>query len=207
MEEVKSLLENYKGQLYDLCYIILESYPDNQETVFEYVCKNFMGAPQQDDQTNSEPIISKEDVDQLSGLCVSIVNVTLSLAISLCAKGELLANNFYKYLWTSYSSVFPNLKGRALCMFYTIRDVRVPYRALGCPLSMTNAQYNERVIKNAAILEDIYYIVCTRYAQRTEWASMFLRCLDRVESFEDKCVILSEGTRMLEQVQGQMPMK
>ena len=207
MEEIKYLLENYKGQLYDLCYIILESHPDNQEAVFEYMCKNFKVAPPQDSQTDTEPKISQEDVEQLGVLCAGIVNMVLSIAISLCAKGELLAENFYKHLWVSYSSVFPKLKERALCMFYTIRDVRVPYRALGCPLSMTNAQYHELVIKNAAILEDINYIVSTRYTQRTEWASLFLKCLDRVKAFEDKCVILSEGTRMLEQLQRQIPMQ
>lgn len=53
----------------------------------------------------------------------------------------------------------------------------------------------------------ILYIVSTRYTQRTEWASLFLKCLDRVKAFEDKCVILSEGTRMLEQLQKQIPMQ
>lgn len=195
MEELKKLMENYSGATYDFCYDVLQKYGDKEE-VFEYVCSNFLGKPQ-NGTIQTGTYFTELEIDEYKAIYGDLVDGFLHSTIKKCNVGLIDSRNFYKSLWEVYCSNFKTSKEKAFAFYYTIIDPMIPYQFLGKPVSMSNDKFKELTEKNREIINKIKYIEKSQYSQRTERASLLLNCLETADSFEDKTVILAHGISLL----------
>lgn len=195
MEEIKNLMDNFKGETYDFCFEILKRYGERPE-IFEYVCKNYKRKP----KNGTIPVdqyFSKTEIDEYKSVYGDTVNGLLNSNIKKCNFGLIEPNNFYTSLWDSFCANFASLKERAFAFYYTIIDATIPYQYLGKPISMSNERFKEIIDKNEASINKIKYIAKSGYTQRTEEASLLLNCLEELEDFESKVVVLAQGMSLL----------
>ena len=197
MDELKSLLDNFKGEIYNLCYEILASSED-QVVAFEYVCKNFLKFPE-NGTIQIKEYFSKDEFDEYKSIYGETVKGLLNTNIKKCNLGVIAVEDFYKSLWEMYCTMFPTEKGKAFAFCYTIRSKSIPYQYVGKPLSMSNEQFKMLTEKNEASIDKIKYIYMSRYGQRTERASLLLNCINEIEDFESKVVVLAHALTILGQ--------
>lgn len=195
MEEIKNLIENFDGEIYDFCFEIMKMYGENAE-VFEYVCKNYSGRP----KNGTLPVgqhFSKTEIDQYESVYGDTVNGLLNGNIKKCNFGLIAPDDFYRTLWNAFCTNFSTTKERAFAFYYTIIDATIPYQYLGKPISMSNERFKELLDQNKTSIDKIEYIAKSGYSQRTERASLLLNCLNEIEDFESKIVVLAQGMLLL----------
>lgn len=191
MEEIRKLLNNFSGEIYDLCFEILKSFGDDSK-VFEYVCKNFTHPPENKTSVITK-YFSKSEIDEFESIYGDTINALLNSTIKKCNLSLIPEEDFYSSLWRALSANFPGEKEKAFAFYYTLIDATIPYQFLGKPISMSNERFEEVIQKNEANIEKIKYIVKCGYTQRTERASLLLNCLDQIEDFESKTVVLAQA--------------
>ncbi|MBQ4517684.1 MAG: hypothetical protein II997_03755 [Clostridia bacterium] len=197
MEEIKKLLDTFDGELYNLCYELLEKYEKSQE-IFEFVCKNYDASDEdnpivEDDSLSIKEYFTEDEIEEYESIYGDIVDGLLYSNIKKCNLGLIEEKNFYKTLWESYCTNFSTIKERAFAFFYTIIDNSIPYVYLGKPLSMSDQRFKDLLDKNKANIEKIKFILKSSYSQRTERASLLLNCLNEIDDYESKVVVLSKA--------------
>lgn len=197
MDRIKSLLDDFKGEIYNLCYEILATSED-QAAVFEYVCKNFLKYPK-NGTIQIKEYFSEDEFEEYESIYGDTVKGLLNTNIKKCNSGAIAVEDFYKSLWEMYCTMFPTEKGRAFAFCYTVRSKSIPYQYIGKPLSMSNEQFRTLTEKNEAYINKIKYINISRYGQRTERASLLLNCINEIEDFESKVVVLAHALSILGQ--------
>lgn len=197
MDEIKRLLDNFTGEIYNLCYEILIT-SENQVAAFEYVCKNLFEYPK-NGTIQVKEYFSEEELEEYESIYGDTIKGLLNANIKKCDFGIVVAEDFYKSLWEIYCTVFPTEKGRAFAFYYTIRSKSIPYQYIGKPLSMSNEQFRTLTEQNKTSIDKIKYIKASRYGQRTERASLLLNCLNEIEDFDSKVVVLAHALSILEQ--------
>ena len=189
MDSIKKLLDTYHGKTYDLCFEIIEKFGDNP-SVFEFVCENFNSRSQE--KTYEIPAhFSESDIEYFESIYGDTVNVLLTQTIKQCNAGLIKPEDFYTSLWESYKNNFISIEEKAFALYYTIIDVMIPYHYLGKALSMSNSRFQELLAENKESIEKLKYIKESKFKQYTERASLILNCLDAIQDFESKAVILS----------------
>lgn len=197
MEELKKLLKNFNGEVYNLCYEILVASKD-QVAAFEYVCKNLLEYPK-NGTIQVKEYFSEVEFEEYETIYGDMVKGLLNTNIKKCNFGVIAVEEFYKSLWESYCTMFPTEKGKAYAFYYTVSSKSIPYQYLGKPLSMSNAQFQVLTEQNKASIDKIKYIDRSRYGQRTERASLLLNCINEIEDFESKVVVLAHALSILSQ--------
>lgn len=194
MEKIKNLIDNYQGELYNLCYEIISTAEDLPK-VFEFVCTYYSSPP----ENGTIPIneyITKDEIAEYKSILGDIVDGLLNSTIKKCNLGILNPEVFYATLWNNYCTIFSSTKEQAFAFYYTIIDTSIPYLYLGKPLSMENEKYKELIDKNTVHIDKIKYIAKCNYNQHTERASLLLNCLNEVEDFESKTVVLAQAIKI-----------
>ena len=197
MDELKELLESFDGKIYDLCYEVLVC-SKNQDVAFEFVCKNLFRYPE-NRKIKIKEYFSEEEIEEYESIYGDTVKGLLNTNIKKCNFGVIDAENFYKDLWEAYCVMFPTEKGKAFAFAYTLQSEVIPYQYLGKPLSMGNEQFKELTEKNKANIDKIRYIRNSQYTQRTERASLLLDCINGIEDYESKVVVLAHALSLLGQ--------
>lgn len=195
MEEIKNFIENFDGETYDFCFEIMQRYGDNLE-VFEYVCKNYLGHP----KNGTLPVghhFSKAEIEEYTSIYGNTVDGLLNSNIKKCNLGLIEQKDFYRSLWDALCTNFASQKEKAFAFYYIIIDATIPYQYLGKPISMSNERFKEIIEKNKTTIDKIKYIAKSGYTQRTEEASLLLNCLEEIEDFESKVVVLVQGMMLL----------
>lgn len=188
MKAIKDLLDTFRGETYNLCYEILTQTTD-EEKAFEFVCKNYR-TRSREETLEIQEYFSEAEIEELESAYGDTVNGLLNSTIKKCNLGIINYADFYKVLWDSYCLNFPGVKERAFAFYYTIIDVTIPYQYLGKPINMSKDRFQELVNKNKANFDKVMYIKNSNYSQRTEEVSLLLNCLDSIEDFESKIVVL-----------------
>lgn len=191
MEDIKCLLDSFKGETYNLCYKLLID-ADDRSVIFEFVCKNYTSRPK-NGTIQIEEFFSKEEIEQYESLHGDTVNGLLSSTIKKCNLGIISPDAFYRSLWNSFELNFTDNKELAFAFYYTIIDSNIPYMYLGKPVSMSNERFHEIVEANSSSIKKVDYIIRSGYSQRTEKASLLLNCLDEIEDFDSKAVVLAQA--------------
>lgn len=191
MEKIRELLDNFSGEIYDLCFEILKNFGDDSK-VFEYVCKNFTHPPENETVVITKHF-SKSEIDEFESIYGDTINALLNSTIKKCNLNLIPKEDFYTSLWSVLSANFPGEKEKAFAFYYTLIDATIPYQYLGKPISMSNERFEEIVEKNEANIDKVKYIVKCGYTQRTERASLLLNCLDQIEDFESRTVVLAQA--------------
>ena len=191
MLEITKLLEAFDGELYDLCFELIEK-SDNKVEAFEYTCRNLLELPQ-NKEIEIKQYFSSEEIVEYKSLYSDSVDGILNSVIKRCDYGLAKPEEFYQILWRSYCSIFSSDKELAFAFYYTLIDKRIPYQYLGKPLSMENKRFMELIEANQENLQKIEYIRMSGYKQRTETASLLLHCLDGITDYESKVVVLAQA--------------
>lgn len=194
MEEVLKLIKQYDGEIYNLCYKILKENKQHIE-VFQYVCENLLEKPE-NPQIKIEEYFTKEELDEYESMYGDIVNGLIKSTIKRCDYGIIKPEDFYKNLWEGYTVNMLSLKELAFAFYYTIIDKKIPYIFIGKPLSMEQAKFREVIKENRDHLKKIEYIFNSSYQQKTEIASLILQCIDSVDDYESKVVVLARALDM-----------
>ena len=202
MIEMKELISKFDGNPYDLCYELLVKYPNETET-FEKVCKTY--SPDHDRTIPIPSHFTLTEIQEYESLHGDMVNGLLYSTIKKCNLGYIAPVDFYNSLWQSICHNLTTLKEKAFAMYYTIIDKMIPYHYLGKPLSMTNEQYKDILQNNEMYIDRIKYIAKSNYSQRTEKASLLLNCLNEIENYEVKVVVLSQAITILGQSRDSRP--
>lgn len=200
MEEIRTLIDNFDGKIYDVCYEILKKYGETAE-IFEYVCKNFLGLPEKA-EISVDQYFTETEIEQYTSAYGDTVNGLLNSCIKKCNLGLLEPQNFYASLWNTFCTNFSTTKERAFALYYTVIGAAVPYQFLGKPISMSNERFREILKKNEVSIKKILYIKQSRYIQRTEEASLLLNCIEEIEDYESKVVVLAQGISLLHKESG-----
>lgn len=191
MEDVLKLIKQYDGEIYDLCYKILKENEQHIE-VFQYVCENLLEKPE-NPQIKIDRYFTKEELDEYESMYGDIVNALIGSTIKKCDYGIVKPEDFYKNLWEGYSANLSSLKELAFAFYYTIIDKKIPYIFIGKPLSMEQTKYKEVIKRNQDYLKKIEYIFNLPYKQKTETASLILQCIDNVDDYEGKVIVLARA--------------
>ena len=78
MEKISEKINNFNGELYDLCYELLEE--EDIASVFEYVCKNFSGVTKSKEPA-AQLYFSKAEIEQYKSVYGDIVDGLLNSTI------------------------------------------------------------------------------------------------------------------------------
>lgn len=191
MKEVLKLIKQYDGEIYNLCYKILKENKQHIE-VFQYVCENLLEKPE-NPQIKIEEYFTKEEIAEYESMYGDIVNGLIRSTIKRCDYGIIKPEDFYKNLWEGYVANMLSLKELAFAFYYTIIDKKIPYIYIGKPLSMESTKFKEVIKANRDHLKKIEYIFNSSYRQKTEIASLILQCIDNVDDYESKVVVLSRA--------------
>ena len=191
MDELKRLLDNFIGEVYNLCYEIIVDSKD-QVAAFEYVCKNLLEYPK-NGTIHIKEYFSEDEFEEYESIYGDTIKGLLNTNIKKCNFGVISVEDFYKSLWESYCTMFPTEKGKAYAFYYTVSSKSIPYQYLGKPLSMSNDQFRALTEQNKASIDKLKYIDRSRYGQRTERASLLLNCINEIEDFESKIVVLAHA--------------
>lgn len=194
MEKIMELVNNFDGEIYDLCYELLND--GESVAIFECVCKNF-SMRTKERSIVIESHFSDTEIEEFESIYGDIVNGLLNMTVKKCNFGLIDPNDFYKSLWSSFCDNFSTQKELAFAFYYTLIDRIIPYQYLGKPISMSNAQFKEIIEKNKESIEKIKYIAKSQYSQRTEDASLLLNCLNEIDDFESKTVVLAQAILLL----------
>ncbi len=189
MKEIQDLLDTYKGKTYNFCFEILKQ-TENEKAAFEFLCKNFQSSPKEGTR-DIEEYFSESEIEEFKAAYGDTVNGLLNSTIKKCNLGLINADDFYGILWDTYCLNFSNIKEKAFAIYYTIIDATIPYQYLGKPVSMGNERFHELLKENKSHIDKIMYIKRSNYSQRTEEASLLLNCLNDIEDFESKVVVLA----------------
>lgn len=195
MKNLNELLTNFTGEIYDLCFEILKLFGDDIN-VFEFVCKTFTNRPQ-NGTIAIENHFSRDEIAEYESVYGDTIDGLLNSTIKKCNLGFIPAENFYKSLWSALCTNFPALKEKAFAFYYVLIDATIPYQYLGKPVSMSNERFRELVKKNKKSIDKIKYIMISGYTQRTERASLLLNCLNEIDDFESKTVVLAQAIPLL----------
>jgi hypothetical protein len=194
MEDVLKLIKQYDGEIYNLCYKILKENKQHIE-VFQYVCENLLAKPE-NPQIKIEEYFTKEELEEYESMYGDIVNGLIRSTIKRCDYGIIRPEDFYKNLWEGYAVNMLSLKELAFAFYYTIIDKKIPYIHIGKPLSMEQDKFKEVIKENRNHLKKIEYIFNSSYQQKTEIASLILQCIDNIDDYESKVVVLVKALDM-----------
>ena len=195
MEIIKNLIENFRGEIYDLCFEILKN-ASKQEEVFEYTCKNLLEKPQ-NGTVDIQKYFTQEERDSYESLYGSTVDALIKTSMKKCNLGIVSEDLFYFDLWQSFCKNFTTDKELAFAFYYTVIDKAIPYQYLGKTISMSNDRFRKLSEENMLFIEKIKYIKRNHLTQRTEDASLILNCLDEIEDREAKVVVLVHAISIL----------
>lgn len=193
MDKIEFLMNTFRGETYNFCFEVLKL-ADDEAKAFEFVCKNYDERDKKED-TSIEAYFSEEEIEEYESVHGDIVNGLLNSTIKKCNLGMIPEADFYVSLWRSFCAVFTLPKEKAFAFYYTLIDAMIPYQYLGKPISMNNERFKELVKKNDPIIQKIKYIQRSNYSQLTERASLLLNCLEEVEDWESKTVVLAQAIK------------
>ena len=189
MTDIKELLKTFNGEIYDLCYKLIEENGNILE-VFQYTCENLLTVPEKREIV-IEKYFSSSEINEYESVFGDSVNGILNSTIKKCDYGLIQPEGFYSALWQGYCTNFESIKERAFAFYYTLIDSKIPYLYLGKPLNMDNDGFKVLLEKNKQSIKKIEYISKAGLKQKTEKVSLVLHCLDEIEEFESKVVVLA----------------
>lgn len=104
--------------------------------------------------------------------------------------------DFYKKLWTyiSASPSLPTLKARVFALYSCVSDIRLPYYPIDrtTALKMSLEDFEKHTVAlGDEMLGRMQYLLCTAFETRPEQASLLLREMDSLDSFEARTVYLT----------------
>ena len=186
---VKQLITHFDGQLYNLCYKIVDESEDLQRD-FQYIWKKKKKSPEEK-TIKIDEYISEEEHELTLKIYNEKIEGILSEVINKVNYGIISPSNFYLELYNKLIENFKDKKQLAIAFERIIRDSRIPFVYLGRPLSMSGDDFKKCLEKNRDNINKIFYILKSGYSQKTEEASVLFNFIDSIKDYNDKVVVFA----------------
>lgn len=207
MEEKELRIEKIKAKIYgafstcsqtdvnfalQILELIQKQEKDIQSKLVQYVCE-LWATIESSKEVEVPEIISKAQYDKLVSLYGEMVDASL---VSYTKKGILEGwdrEQFYSHLWNFISTniMWSSTVEKAFALYYIAIDERTPYYNVGIGLKMSSDDYSKIQDEIFEAVREFRFIIALKFSQRTEEASLILNLLNRMDTEEQKVVLLS----------------
>lgn len=193
-EKIINILNTYIGEDIDLCYYVFDilkkdSNPElGLETFFESVLTK--------KSDKSVPLNNNFQIEELRQWEQMYTRYINELLTTLVKKGHIENWNkkmFYLSLWNVINNnlFFENQKLKSFAIFKCAQNGLIPYVQIDTPLTMENEKFIKIINSNSETIKNIRHILAFNFTQKTEMASLILKEILNIKSFEEQTVILA----------------
>ena len=194
-KDVKELLCSYRGELIDCCLyfynrIKQESY-EHQVSCFQVLCEEY-GSVKSNETVILEKAIRKSELDILTDQYGEYVNEVLNSLLKKSYNNGYRSREFYHNLWAAFinGGIITSEKEYAFAIYYVIIDRKIPYFVLEQGLRMDNQMFENYMIEIREVVAKLRFILNHGFAQKTEEASLIVRELTKLETFEEQVIAM-----------------
>ncbi len=180
---------NFALQILEL---ILEQNKEIQSKLVQYVCE-LWATVKSSKEIDVPEKISKAKYEKMKSLYGETVNAAL---LAYTRKGLLEGwdrEQFYSHLWEFISTniMWSSIEEKAFALYYIVIDARTPYYNVGIGLKMSGDDYAKLQDEIFEAVREFRFIIALDFSQRTEEASLVLNVINRMNTEEQKIVLLS----------------
>lgn len=163
-----------------------------QSQLIQFVCE-IWGTIRSSKEIEVPERISAIKYEKLKSLYGETVNAALLSYIRKGISENWNREQFYVHLWNFISTnvMWSAVEEKAFALYYIAIDVRSPYYNVGVGLKMSSDDYSKIQDEIFEAFREFKFIITLEIPERTEEASMVLRLLDRMETEEQKVVLIS----------------
>ena len=113
--------------------------------------------------------------------------------IDMLSYSDNTKEEYYTKLWNSIETMLPSLTSSEIgfCIWTIITDFRTPYYQMQLGLSMSSDEYSRVFDSIMPVTDEVIFAMRVRYNQNTELASRLLDLIEKLDSREQKSVLLS----------------
>ena len=207
MDQNKSKIEELKAKIYgafstcaeidvnfamQLLELILEQDVEIQGRLVQHVCE-LWATVKSSKEIDVPEKISKVNFERMKSLYGEAVDSAL---VAYTRKGLLEGwsrEEFYDHLWEFISTniMWNSNEEKAFVLYYIAIDARTPYYNVGTGLKMSGDDYSKIQDEIFEAFREFRYIIALDFSQRTEEASLVLNLINRMDTEEEKIVLLS----------------
>lgn len=193
-EKMDKILSTYVGDDTDLCYYIFDilKKSENPGRGLEHFMERIR--MQSSDATYSlKKNFSINELQRLDSLYAKYVNELLNAIVHKAHISNWSVEKFYDILWEKINEdiLFENDKVKSFALFKLAQNPLIPYVQIEKPLSMDDEKFKNILEKNKNIIINIRHILALNFTQKTEFASLILKEIQKNKSFDEQCVILA----------------
>lgn len=180
---------NFALQILEL---ILKQDKQIQSKLFQFVCE-IWGTIRSSKEVEVPEKISAATYEKLKSLYGNMVNAVLLSYIRKGISENWDREQFYVHLWNYIltNAMWSTVEEKAFALYYIAIDVRSPYYNVGLGLKMSEDDYSKIQDEIFEAVREFRFIISLEIPERTEEASLVLRLLERLETEEQKVVLIS----------------
>lgn len=180
---------NFALQILEL---ILDQENVIQSKLLQYVCE-LWSTIKSSKEIDVPEKISKAKYEKMKSLYGEAVDAAL---LAYTRKGLLEGwdrEQFYSHLWEFISTniMWSSMEEKAFALYYIAIDARTPYYNVGTGLKMSGDDYSKIQDEIFEAIREFRFIIALDFPQRTEEASLVLNIINRMNTEEQKIVLLS----------------
>lgn len=194
-KKVRELLCCYSGELIDVCLYFYEHIKgislEQQIECFKELCETY-GVVKSNETQQIEAVISKEELDILTDQYGEYINQVLNSLLKKSYKEGYSSRQFYYSLWQAFinGGIITTEKEYAFTIYYIIIDRKIPYFTLENGLKMDNQTFENYMMNNQEVIAKLRFILNSNFVQKTEEASLIIRELVKLETFEQQVIAM-----------------
>lgn len=189
--ELRELLEHAKGKMINVAAKVFEIISDYSDPVppLEWFYQNIKEI-KSTKENEVEAVISREQFEALrQSLDTMVVGILDNLLLEYLPERE-----FYEELWKrvfSNDMLFTTREQKVYALFRIWVDQRIPYCQIDAGMKMEDTEYREIIADKNYEIQKAIFITYSKFEQRTQSSSQFLKILEECESDREKAVLLS----------------
>lgn len=207
--DVEQLLRLYDGELIDCCLLLFESVQEEtietQVECFQAFCDNYRMITS--NRTEKIPRkVPQRELDILTDTYGKYVDELLNSSLKKAYSHGFSKIEFYDVLWRSIINcgIVTKAEEYAFSIYYIVIDKKIPYYYLESGLKMKNEEYGNYIDKCQMSISKSRFIISSSFPQKTEEASLLLKELQELDTFEEQVVVLATVLSTLRQEQQQL---
>ena len=180
---------NFALQILEL---VLKQEEQIQSELVQFVCE-IWGTIGSSKEIEVPERISAATYEKLKSIYGEMVNAVLLSYIRKGISEKWNREQFYVHLWNyiSTNAMWSTVEEKAFALYYIAIDVRSPYYNVGVGLKMSDDDYSKIQEEIFEAFREFRFIIALDISERTEEASMVLKVLDKMETDEQKIVLIS----------------
>ncbi|WP_455938800.1 hypothetical protein [Gemella morbillorum] len=196
VNDVEQLLKLYDGELIDCCLFLYESFQEEsierQVECFQAFCDNFRVITSNKTQKIPRKI-KQRDLDILTDTYGKYVDELLGSALKKAYSSGFRKIELYDILWRSILNrgIITDSEEFAFCIYFVVIDKKIPYYYLDIGLKMENEEFSNFIDQCQLIISKVRFILSNNFSQKTEEASLLIKELQELDTFEEQTVVMA----------------